>query len=137
MTAALSAFFTGVSASPCSGKWATADWCATPGPPFAPRAAALVANLSIAEKSKLLHMTDEGVSRLDIDPYIWWSEALHGAIAPFQHHSVKPATCWPEPIGVGSSFNISLFRALGELTSTEARGISQGVGQTYWAPNVK
>jgi beta-glucosidase len=82
-------------------------------------------------------MTDEGVPRLDIDAYIWWSEALHGAIAPFQHHSAKPATCWPEPIGIGSSFNSSLFRALGEMTSTEARGISQGIGNTYWAPNVK
>ena len=53
--------------------------------------------------------------------YIWWSEALHGAIAPFQHHGAKPATCWPEPIGVGSAFNTTLFRALGELTSTEGR----------------
>lgn len=95
-----------------------------------------MANLTRAEKSGLLLMIDLGVPRLDIDPYIWWSEALHGAIAPFMHTGAKPATSWPEPIGVGASFNTSLFRALGELTSTEARGLQGGVGATYWAPNV-
>ena len=120
---------------PCAGAHSGAAWCAA-GPPFAPRAAALVANLTKQEKSGLILMIDLGVARLDIAPYIWWSEALHGAIAPFQHHGVKPATCWPEPIGVGSSFNTSLFHALGELTSTEGRGLQGGVGNTYWAPNV-
>lgn len=124
-----------VPATPCSGKWSTAVWC-QPGPPFEPRAAALVANLTASEKAQLLLMIDGGVPRLSIEPYIWWSEALHGAIAPFQHHGVKPATCWPEPIGIGSSFNESLFTALGTLTSTEGRGLQGGVGNTYWAPNV-
>jgi beta-glucosidase-like glycosyl hydrolase len=122
-------------ARPCDGAWSIAPWC-QPGPPFAPRAAALVANLTAREKSQLLLMIDGGVERLSIDPYIWWSEALHGAIAPFQHPNAKPATCWPEPIGVGSSFNASLFAALGTLTSTEGRGLQGGVGNTYWAPNV-
>lgn len=117
--------------SPCKGKWSTAAWC-THGPPFAPRAAALVANLTASEKAQLLLMIDGGVPRLAIDPYIWWSEALHGAIAPFQYHGVKPATCWPEPIGVASSFNASLFKALGSLTSTEGRGLQGGIGNTYW-----
>ena len=48
----------------------------------------------------------------------------------------KPATVWPEPIGIGSSFNASPFFALGDMTSTEARGEQGGVGATYWAPNV-
>ena len=120
---------------PCAGAWKDASWC-KPGPPFQPRAAALVKNLTRVEKSGLILMLDLGVPRLDISPYIWWSEALHGAIAPFQHANPKPATCWPEPISVGSSFNTSLFRALGELTSTEGRGLQNGVGHTYWAPNV-
>jgi beta-glucosidase-like glycosyl hydrolase len=42
----------------------------------------------------------------------------------------------PEPIGVAASFNASLFSALGQLTSTEARGEQFGIGNTYWAPNV-
>jgi beta-D-xylosidase 4 len=120
---------------PCAGAWASASWC-KPGPPFLPRAKALVANLTAEEKSGLILMIDRGVPRLDISPYIWWSEALHGAIAPFQHHGAKPATCWPEPILVGASFNTSLFSALGALTSTEGRGLQGGVGNTYWAPNV-
>ena len=122
-------------AGPCSGAQSSAPWCRA-GPPFGPRASALVGNLTASEKSGLILMLDQGVPRLGIAPYIWWSEALHGAIAPFQHTGAKPATCWPEPIGVGSSFNASLFHALGDLTSTEARGLQGGVGNTYWAPNV-
>jgi beta-glucosidase-like glycosyl hydrolase len=45
-------------------------------------------------------------------------------------------TVWPEPIGVGATFNASLFHALGDLTSTECRGDQNGLGATYWAPNV-
>jgi len=139
LRAALAAAFCALASAsdaPCGGAWAGAAWCAPVGPPFAPRAAALVANLTASEKAQLILMIDGGVPRLSIAPYIWWSEALHGAIAPFQHHSKKPATCWPEPIGVGSSFNTSLFSALGELTSTEGRGLQAGMGHTYWAPNV-
>ena len=43
----------------------------------------------------------------------------------------------PQVIGIGSTFNKTLFRALGELTSTEARGRNAGLGKSYWAPNVK
>ena len=121
---------------PCAGRWKDAPWCRSAGPPFAARAEALVSNLTKREKAGLILMIDLGVPRLDIAPYIWWSEALHGAIAPFQHHGKKPATCWPEPIGVGSSFNATLFRSLGELTSTEGRGLQGGMGHTYWAPNI-
>ena len=124
-----------VGPSPCAAT-PTAAWCTTAGPPFAPRAAALVADLTATEKAQLLRMVDGGVPRLSIPPYIWWSEALHGAIAPFQHHSPKPSTCWPEPITVGASFNASLFAALGTLTSTEGRGMQNGTGNAYWAPNV-
>ena len=59
---------------PCAGAWSGSAWCA-PGPPFEPRAAALVANLTRREKSGLILMIDLGVARLDISPYIWWSEA--------------------------------------------------------------
>ena len=74
--------------APCAGAWSSAPWCA-PGPPFEPRAAALVANLTRREKSGLVLMLDNGVPRLGVAPYIWWSEALHGAIAPFQHHGAN------------------------------------------------
>ena len=74
--------------APCAGAWSSAPWCA-PGPPFEPRAAALVANLTRREKSSLVLMLDNGVPRLGVAPYIWWSEALHGAIAPFQHHGAN------------------------------------------------
>lgn len=46
------------------------------------------------------------------------------------------ATSFPQIIGIGSTFNTSLFFQLGDMTSTEARGKSAGMGKTYWAPNV-
>eukprot|EP00039_Didymoeca_costata_P011358 m.159291 g.159291 ORF g.159291 m.159291 type:complete len:761 (+) comp15146_c1_seq7:120-2402(+) len=120
--------------NPCD-NFQDAPWCNLDSS-FVDRAKSLVANLTVEEKSKLMHMMGEGVPRLDIAAYIWWSEALHGAISPFQQPMQKPGTCWPEPIGVGSSFNSSLFYDLGDLTSTEARGGQNGMGRTYWAPNV-
>ena len=42
---------------PCSGPLAGAAWC-QPGPPFAPRAAALVSNLTAQEKAQLILMID-------------------------------------------------------------------------------
>ena len=52
----------------CAGSVASAAaWC-KPGPPFAPRASALVANLTRQEKAGLLIMIDQGVPRLGIEP---------------------------------------------------------------------
>ena len=77
--------------------------------------------------------------------YTWLILTLCGILArlqtmvpsetQFRTQNLEPR-CWPEPIGIGSSFNASLFRDLGELTSTEARGLQGGAGATYWAPNV-
>ena len=37
---------------------------------------------------------------------------------------------------MAASFNGSLFQSLGDLTSTEGRGLQSGMGHTYWAPNI-
>ncbi len=52
------------------------------------------------------------------------------------------ATSFPQIIGVASSFNASLFHAIGRATGLEARGLNNGLsgalyrGLTMWSPNV-
>ena len=73
------------------------------------------------------------IERIHWPQFDWWSEALHG----LARGTSGVSTSWPQVIGIGSTFNKTLFRALGELTSTEARGRNAGLGKSYWAPNVK
>ncbi|KAL6008781.1 hypothetical protein ACLOJK_022007 [Asimina triloba] len=46
--------------------------------PFDVRAKDLVDRMIAEEKVKQLGSTSEGVERLGLPPYEWWSEALHG-----------------------------------------------------------
>ena len=124
---------------PCDGDFAAAPWCDTSRSIDA-RVEILVANLTIEEKAGLFVMEPTWeVPRLQIPSYGWWSEGLHGLARD------GIATSFPQIIGVASSFNNPLFRALGRLTAIEARGknnakVRQGSGRfeglTLWAPNV-
>ena len=114
---------------------ASASWCDS-SLDMDERVAALVANLSKEEKSGLFLNAALGVDRLNIPNYNWWSEALHGVARD------GISTSFPQIIGVSSSFNTSLFHALGTLTGVEARGKNNPLdgqlyhGLTMWAPNV-
>ena len=126
----------GLPAPPCRGAAGPLPWCDL-SLSFSDRASALVSNLTITEKAGQLQNKASPIPRLDIPAYQYWHEALHGvAILGDSVTSAAKTTSWPEPIGVGSSFNTTLFYALGELTSTEARGAQEGQGLTYWAPNI-
>ena len=101
------------------------------------RIGALVANLSIPEKVSLVWSVSVGSSspaipRIRWPAIKWWHEDCHGAWVPGDK---RPMTTWPAPIGVGASFNRSLFRSLGELTSTEGRARSKTQAD-YWGPNI-
>ena len=90
---------------------------------------ALVGNLTLDEKvTQLLHRA-KAIPRINWPSTNWWTEALHGV------REGKVATSWPQVIGIGASFNASLFKALGNLTGREGRGNSHGRGNTYWAPS--
>jgi len=126
-------------ATPCkTAPSNTSVWC-DPSAAVETRINALVKALTDDEKSGLFVNGAQGVSRLGIPPYNWWSEALHGVARD------GVATSFPQIIGVSSSFNNSLFNALGVLTGTEARGKNNGKGfgnghiyqgLTMWAPNI-
>ena len=101
------------------------------------RVSALINNLTIEEKSSLLTNGMASIPRISLPAYGVWNEALHGLARD------GVATSWPQVIGVSSSLNVSLWRALGVLTSTEARGKNNDrtLGGTYqgltlWSPNV-
>jgi beta-glucosidase len=69
---------------------------------FDVRAAALVAELTVSEKSLLLQTKlstphPPGIDRLKIPGYEWWHEALHGLALL---GDIGVATSWPE---VGST----------------------------------
>uniref|UniRef100_A0A0D9WA62 Fibronectin type III-like domain-containing protein n=1 Tax=Leersia perrieri TaxID=77586 RepID=A0A0D9WA62_9ORYZ len=108
----------------------------------AARAADLVGRLTLAEKVGFLVNKQAALPRLGIPAYEWWSEALHGVsyVGPGTKFSplVPGATSFPQPILTAASFNSSLFRAIGEVVSTEARAMHNVglAGLTFWSPNI-
>lgn len=89
--------------------------------PAARRAADLVSRLTLAEKVGFLVDKQAALPRLGVPLYEWWSEALHGVsyVGPGTRFSplVPGATSFPQPILTAASFNATLFRAIGEVSS--------------------
>ena len=61
------------------------------------RADLLVKELTLEEKVQLMMDGSRPVERLDIKPYNWWNEALHGVAR------AGLATVFPQPIGMAAS----------------------------------
>lgn len=76
------------------------------------RAGDLVQRLSLPEKIGFLGHVTVAVPRLGIPSYNWWSEALHGVAYTW-------ATSFPQVILTAASFNITLFRAIGEVSEID------------------
>lgn len=62
------------------------------------RAEDLLQQLTLEEKVALMMDNSKPVERLGIKPYNWWNEALHGVARS------GLATVFPQPIGMGASF---------------------------------
>lgn len=79
----------------------------------------LVRRLTLEEKIGFLGSNANGVRRLGIPAYNWWSEALHGVsnVGPGTRFSgqVPCATSFPQVILTAASFNVSLFQAIGKV----------------------
>ncbi|KAI3414390.1 uncharacterized protein J3R85_016390, partial [Psidium guajava] len=110
--------------------------------PIPERARDLVGRLTLQEKVKLLANTAGAIPRLGIKGYEWWSEALHGVsnVGPGTKFGgdFPGATSFPQVITTAASFNASLWEAIGQVVSDEARGMYNGGmgGLTYWSPNI-
>ena len=104
------------------------------------KAAEVIAQMTLDEKIGMMMNSTPGVERLGIKPYDWWSEALHGVARN------GLATVFPEPIGLGATFNPSLIWSIGNAVSDEGRAkfdaarsvqnYSRYTGLTFWAPNI-
>jgi beta-glucosidase len=79
------------------------------------------------------------IPRLNVPPYDWWSEALHGV-------AVDGTTEFPEPIGLAATFDTPRVHEMATTIGIEARivhaqAVRKGIfpifhGLDFWAPNV-
>ncbi|CAL0300219.1 unnamed protein product [Lupinus luteus] len=110
--------------------------------PIGERVKDLIGRLTLEEKIRLLVNDAAAVPRLGMKGYEWWSEALHGVsnVGPGTKFGgpFPGATSFPQVITTAASFNASLWEAIGQVVSNEARAMYNGGmgGLTYWSPNV-
>ncbi len=102
------------------------------------RADDLVSRMTLEEKASQVVHQAAAIPRLNVPAYNWWTEALHGVAS-------GTATVFPEPIGLGATFDAPLIHDMAVVISTEARakhhedirhGNFTGVGLDFWAPNI-
>ena len=98
----------------------------------------LVGRMTLEEKASQVVHQAAAIPRLKVPAYNWWTEALHGVAS-------GTATVFPEPIGLGATFDAPLIHEMAAVISTEARakhhedlrhGNFTGVGLDFWAPNI-
>ncbi len=103
------------------------------------RAADLVQRMSLEQKASQLVNSAHAIKRLGVPAYNWWSEALHGV-------AVDGTTEFPEPIGLGATFDVAGIHQMATAIGIEGRIVhAQAVhagastifhGLDFWAPNV-
>jgi beta-glucosidase len=107
--------------------------------PAEQRAADLVHRMTLEEKVTQLVNNAQSIPRLNVPAYDWWNESLHGVLA-------NGTTEFPEPIGLGATFDPATIHEMAVAISTEGRikhvqamraGHSNYVlGLDFWAPNI-
>ncbi|GGM07887.1 beta-glucosidase family protein [Micromonospora yangpuensis] len=94
----------------------------------------LLGQLTLPEKLGLLHQWQAPVDRLGLPPFRTGTEALHGVAW------LGPATVFPQVIGLASTWDAELIRAVGAAVGTEVRvrhhHDPDRVGLNVWAPVV-
>jgi beta-glucosidase len=111
-----------------------------PALPIQQRVDDLVGRMTLDEKAAQMVNTTPGIPRLNIPPYDWWNEGLHGvARSGF-------ATLFPQAIGNAATFDTPLVGKIGEVVSVEARAKHNEAdrnnihsiyfGLTIWSPNI-
>ena len=103
------------------------------------RAADLVQRMTLEEKASQLVNQARAIPRLNVPAYDWWSESLHGV-------AVNGTTEFPEPIGLGATFDPATIHQMAIDISIEGRiKHAQDVraghsnifeGLDFWAPNI-
>jgi beta-glucosidase len=114
--------------------------------PAEQRAAALVHQMTLEEKASQLVNQARAIPRLNIPAYDWWSEALHGVMRDYDSQTATGTTEFPEPIGLGATFDAPTIHQMAEVISIEGRikhaqSVRDGhsnifEGLDFWAPNI-
>ncbi len=112
-----------------------------PSRPIPERVQDLITRLTLEEKATQMSHPTQGVPRLGIPPYNYWSEALHGVARNGR------ATVFPQVIGMAATWDRALILRIGSAIGDEGRAkyhetlrrkgyteIYQGL--TFWSPNV-
>src|SRR5829696_5947614 len=101
---------------------------------LADRVEDLLSRLTVAEMIGLLHQHQAAIPRLGMGPFRTGTEALHGVAW------LGPATVFPQAVGLASTWNPDLVRAVGAAVGDEARGLhhkdSTRGSLNVWAPVV-
>lgn len=100
----------------------------------------IINKMTLEEKFSQMMNETPGISRLGIEAYDWWNEALHGVARSGR------ATVFPQPIGMGATFDPDLVKEVGDAIATEGRAkyivarknknYARYTGLTFWSPNV-
>ncbi|MGW1346880.1 glycoside hydrolase family 3 C-terminal domain-containing protein [Kribbella sp. NPDC002412] len=105
-----------------------------PARPVRERLDDLLGRLTAGEKLALLHQHQAPVHRLGVDSFRTGTEALHGVAW------LGPATVFPQAVGLATTWNPDLVRAIGSAVGDEVRVFHQkdpaAVGLNVWAPVV-
>jgi beta-glucosidase len=117
-----------------------------PSLPAEQRAAELVHRLTLPEKASQLVNQSRAIPRLNIPAYDWWSEALHGVMRDYDSQKATGTTEFPEPIGLGATFDAPSIHQMAVVIGIEGRikhaqAVRDGhsnifEGLDFWAPNI-
>ncbi|HEX5941856.1 MAG TPA: glycoside hydrolase family 3 C-terminal domain-containing protein [Anaerolineales bacterium] len=109
--------------------------------PIPERVQDLLCHLTLEEKVSLMNHPAQGVPRLSIPAYNYWSEALHGVARNGR------ATVFPQAIGMAATWDKELIHRVASAIGDEGRAkyhaalrrngyTDQYQGLTFWSPNV-
>lgn len=109
--------------------------------PLPERVQDLLSRLTLDEKVGMMNHPTQGVPRLGIPGYNFWSEALHGVVGNGR------ATVFPQAIGMAATWDKELIHRVATAIGDEGRAkyhaalrrngsTDQFQGLTFWSPNV-
>jgi beta-glucosidase len=109
--------------------------------PIPERVQDLLSRLALDEKVAMMNHPTQGVPRLGIPGYNFWSEALHGVARNGR------ATVFPQAIGMAATWDKELIHQIATAIGDEGRAkyhealrrngfTDQYQGLTFWSPNV-